>query len=448
MAVTRVKFHPERDADITITRNNLLREVVQRRYTSLYTVWTSTDKDGPVEIRASPLLPVIGSSYAPPGGTADPLATCVRISPRPTKNRRVWHVTYEFDTERYVALDTEDPLAQPPEVSWDIEHDERATLKDAYGADYQSSSLNPYDPPQLRRYSRPVLRVVRNQAAFDRSTAQAYWDTINAKPFAGYPQGHAKILSITGRRMFTAGQFYWQVTYEIGFNPYSWYDLILDQDWRDVDGKKFLDYARAQALDNQSPLNGRGRSLYSGANVAILKNDIVAGDTSFQLSVWQNAVRFPLPPNAPIAIPGAAGATYIPGPHAPFEIMVSRAGGEAKTTRVEPSNRDDVVYPGKANAGTVVIQDLEKPIVVATPSYEIMLVTNVQVVASGNPAPNEYNAIFTVTRAQRGTTARSFGGVNGAGGANGWGYIEMLPYYRRFIPYVYKDFDALSLPTE
>ena len=336
MAVVKCVKSNKSEGIIETRKNNLLYEVLGRQYTVEYIVYVDDVGDGPLNIYISNKTPKIGDSYRFTNVSAeeqDFAATLQRMHATRTANRLIWMLRCTYDTDQLVAAQTDNPLYQPPEISWDAEPDERAIQRDVRGVNYQSSSQNPYDPPIMRRFNRGILRITRNEPSFDQGVADKYQNKINLLPFAGYDYAKARINSITGRSNVTNGIFYYQVVYEIAFNPFTWFDFILDQDWRDAEGNVFLDPRTKMPMTNQTPLNGRGKSIYDpivkmqqhpfgvGGGQIDLRFNLAAADTFMYLENWKEIVNFPPPQNPGIDIP-LVGTNISPGPHNEFDLLL------------------------------------------------------------------------------------------------------------------------------
>lgn len=449
MAVLYVKKMPMRDAEMTSQRNNLLYEILGRVYTVRYLCKLSKANLGAVELFNSTLTPKIGDSYQFGAASEfDIPATCTRIKPVPTQNQTIWILECTYDTDRVVSMVTDNPLNQPAEISWDAESDERPIQRDIYGVTYQSSSANAYDPPVMQRYNKSILRIRRNEATFNQANANLWFNKINVSTFAGYAQAYARINSITGTSALANGVFHYQVAYEIAFNPYTWYDIILDQDWRDVDGQLFLDRRTGQPLANQTPLNGRGRSMYDAKSIMkgeFLGDAVAIGGlndtfTKFAfggagLEDGHDILKFPPPRNKPKVFPGVANAIIV-GPHRTFKIKcyVASIPNNAELVRA-----DLLAMPGVKPNGK---QDLNVVVQVADGDFEIMDVTNVEFRPGIGAFGLSNRAVFTVTRGVDGTTAINWD-VKFPGKIV---TMQLLPYFRGYQPYQFADFAGLGLP--
>lgn len=463
MAVLWVKKLVKRDAEMQSQRNNLLYEILGRVYTVRYLCKLSKSNLGAIELFNSTLTPKIGDSYQfGDASEFDTPATCTRIKPIGTENPTIWILECTYDTDRVVSMVTDNPLNQPAEINWDAESDERPIQQDIYGVTYQSSSANAYDPPVMQRYSKSILRIRRNEATFNEANAKNWFNKINVGTFASYGQAFARVNSITGSSALANGVFHYQVSYEIAFNPYTWYDLILDQDWRDIDGQVFLDRRTGQPLANQTPLNGRGRALwdaYWSFKASFVADNLALGvmdntTTQFVLTTlggggpYAELLKFPPPQNKPKVFPGVANPIIV-GPHRQFKIKVW-----VEDTALSRANRNELVRADKFVIPAVLPNgkaDFNNAIAAPDGTFEIMIVTAVEARDGVAPFAGTSRSVFTVTRAQDGTTAVNFAVVVAAMQAaqpthNIQVSVQLLPYYRGYQPYQFADFDALALP--
>lgn len=314
MAVISVKQMPPREGQAESQRNNLLYEVIGRRYRVELIVKTDTHKDGSNVVLKDSRIPKIGDMYtARWGNDSDTVATCVRLVANATKNRKIWVVVAEFDTDRIVAAMTDNPLNQPPEIDWDFESYERPMVRDVFGVPLRSTSNNAFDPPWMRELRYPVCRVTRNEANFSKDQANQYAMKLNKYTFAGYDQLCARINHMTGRRRLTNGVLHWQVTYEVEFRSETFWQYVLDQDFRDADRMLFRDKRDQSPLSNMTPLNGRGRSIFD--SFTLLTDNI--GPLDFFIVIpTPDVIKFP-PALKPKNQDG-----IIPGPWYNFKVRI------------------------------------------------------------------------------------------------------------------------------
>jgi len=150
--------------------------------------------------------------------------------------------------------------------------------------------------PIMRNTIRPVVTIQRNEVAFLPLLALAYQDTVNLDDFAGATTRMARMNVFTGERKVDAGAIYWTVTYEIEFRFDTHDEFVLDQGFRDINRKQFLDPLTGSVLSTPTLLNGRGLRLGDGNTTLSL--DITAGESNFAVTSIANFPPLtPSPPN-------------------------------------------------------------------------------------------------------------------------------------------------------
>lgn len=424
--VTRIVSKPDREGKASAQKNGLLYETLQRQYTRQYLVYTNNAMVGPSQILQTIGVPFVGGAYpyALYGDEPDVLATCVNVDIKSTNHPCIWSITAEFDTDRLVSQFSDNPLQQPPDVTWDSQVYEFPMRYDTYGVACVSSSGNQFDPPAMVERTRTVYRVTRNEAyagpqvgnvppvavegfrTFDPIAMDAYRRMLNISnkryalnldtgkfelveeiKFMGRDDLTARINFINGHRMMTNGILHIQATYEVEFRtfPDTFIEYYLDQDYRDPAGNIFRDPRDQMPFQNQSPMNGRGQPIFLATPrpplASITKNlgTISATQTTVTLS--------------PAGYPG--GLTYLAFPPKP-----------------KLPNADGIII-GPDYYFYIRIDD------------EVMLVTG-----------GADSLVFTVVRGQKGTVP-----VVHSNNTN----IVLEPYFLRFIPTGVIDFSPLGL---
>ena len=296
MAVLSADLMPQREGETLSVRKGSLFEVPNRRFSMRYLVETSDALDGPNIIRSSPLVPQLGDSYSA-GNDVDIYATCVDVQIRATGSPFAWEVTAVYDTERYVGTLLNNPLNMPAEISWDFAKYERPMLRDLTNTPILNSSKLPFDPPVMQEDVRPLLTIVRNEATYDPSLSVAYQEACNSDVFAGEPAYTAKLVTYSAQKQIDIGFQYWRVTYQIEFRRETFALFLLDQGFRDKDGKIFRDPIDWTPLGSPTLLNGRGESLVKGTTTVASAVD----NQQTAISVTDGVTHFPpltpAPPN-------------------------------------------------------------------------------------------------------------------------------------------------------
>lgn len=319
MAVISVAQGKERVLRVETQRNGLLYEVIARRYELNYIVKTDTYQTSQKEVVLDPRLPQVGSSYSQFSETDLP-ATCTHVEAKQGRESSyVWFVRCVFDTDRLIAQVTDNPLNQPPVISVDFTDYEKPLIRDNYGTPVKSSSGNAFDPPFMLDRRKAVFRIRRNEASSTADKAFQYNMTLNSVPFAvGSKQatpGFCRMNSITETTAIANGVFHYQVVYEIEYNPESFIVFLLDQDFRDIDGKQFRDKLTQEPLANPTPLNGRGKSLFLSTSTVDDAMGITATQTTMTIP-GGDVVKFPP------ALMAAQSDGFIPGPYGNYQLRI------------------------------------------------------------------------------------------------------------------------------
>jgi hypothetical protein len=129
-----------------------------------------------------------------------------------------WLAVGKYSTNRPDPDRLAGPLERRPKFTWSFERYEKALQMDLDGYPLWNTVGDPFDPPPARDANRLMLSVVKNVAAFDFEQAQEYIDSVNDRPFVGFPKNCAKIMGIScSDRMFEDDTEFYQVTYTIAF---------------------------------------------------------------------------------------------------------------------------------------------------------------------------------------------------------------------------------------
>ena len=139
--------------------------------------------------------------------------------------KMVFEVTVEYKYET-------DPLAKKWEISWNFATSNEPVDTDINDKPILNSSDEPLDPPLTKDVDDLVLRIVRNESAFDPVRAAEYKGSINADWFYGFKLGRAQIKVIEGVLNRAAARSFYTVTYEIHFRWDGWQKRVLDQGFR------------------------------------------------------------------------------------------------------------------------------------------------------------------------------------------------------------------------
>lgn len=251
----------------------------KRTYTRTFLVITDDSQNDGVVIASARdpatglVIPGIGAAYKV-GDKAAPLtilthdtgafvtsttATCA------TEDGLQWEVEVEYGPYD-ASIWPQNPLDHPVKVSWNFAKFEQVAFRDINGKAIVNSAGDYFDPPVTIDDSRPIVKIVRNEATFDPVLAKTYKDSTNTDTFLGQDPYTWKISDIQGDLEYnmdcgTPDGFYYVVTYELEFNPDTWKKLILDQGMRGLDGSgkftQFLD-DKGQPVSDPVLMDGNG----------------------------------------------------------------------------------------------------------------------------------------------------------------------------------------------
>jgi hypothetical protein len=92
--------------------------------------------------------------------------------------------------------------------------------------------LETFDPPLTEDFEDLVLRISRNEPAFNYIQAAQYKGAVNQDVFHGFDAGTVKCVVYEGKLARAAGLAYWQVNYEFHVRPDGWARRVLDSGYR------------------------------------------------------------------------------------------------------------------------------------------------------------------------------------------------------------------------
>jgi hypothetical protein len=289
MSVTYVGFKPKRSGGAKAQRNQLLYETVGRRYTVEMFAVTNNPADGPYIVLNAADVPKVGQSYNF-GVEQDLIATVVDVGVQASESPFIWDLTVEYDTDRVVSAVTDNPLLQPPEISYTTVSEERPLSRDLLGIPVTNSAGQMFDPPFTYNQKYRVVSIKRNEATYDSSVALAYEDACNLFPIGGIGAYCCRLSGWTAQRQVSGGSVFYATEYTLELRRESWALYALDQGfqgWVDMGGRLVFDLFRSpidQApLSNPSLLNGRGRKLSDAKTVLTASLGGTLADTSLSI---------------------------------------------------------------------------------------------------------------------------------------------------------------------
>lgn len=214
-----------------------------------------------ISVRLSPANKVKYDSINNPAEAADPPpngSLCYKWEATVT-----WGV---WDPGTHTA--TGNPVDQPTRVFFESQTFEEICDKDVDGVPIMNSAYTRFDPPVTRDKTRPVLRVVRNEATFSDSTILAYADKVNSDVVGAYPVRTLKCSAPTAEKKFSqdTGNQYYEVTYLLSYNEATWDKEVLDAGYEELDPsdptkrRKVLD-GSGQPISTPALLDGEGHPL-------------------------------------------------------------------------------------------------------------------------------------------------------------------------------------------
>jgi hypothetical protein len=168
-----------------------------------------------------------------------------------------WKVTVNY---KYIP----DPLLEPYTVDWLFSSCTEPIDKDKSGAALVNSAGEPFDPPIQEEFNDLVLRITRNEAAYDPALASEYKKAVNSDQFLWFEPYTVRCNLFEGRRIRIGNLFYYQVNYEFIIrqdpdadgNISGWKRRILDQGFREKTGTDEGKPTYALILDdNGTPIN-------------------------------------------------------------------------------------------------------------------------------------------------------------------------------------------------
>jgi len=261
-----------------------------REYFRTYLVTTNSAATSEATVINATGIPAIGTAHPDDAGSF-----VVGIEPSPVdEGRLVWHVRVRYRTrDRITRVQVADnPLNEPPVVTWSDYAVQYVLEKDRNDAAIVSSAGEPFDPPIQDEKYYPMVTIERYASSYSPSTAFSYYNTTNnaQTTIAGFTvnAGQALLKRFTGQNVYINNQQYWRVQYQVMFAP-NWDKEILDRGFyyletgnytriKDADNKpvvqpRLLDGSGGVLGDEESPVylvfSIKGQSNFSGLGLNI-----------------------------------------------------------------------------------------------------------------------------------------------------------------------------------
>ena len=173
-------------------------------------------------------------------------------------------VNYDSREER-----TEDnPLNEPARIRWGSQAYTEVVETDIFsGAEIASSAGERFIPGVEQDKYNLLLTFIRNEASFGAQTADGWKGRVNSDSVSilGLPitAGQGLVHEVTGERRYRNGTTYWEVTYQIEFNPDTFSVYLLDQGtyYLDSAGDRVVFRDEEELADRPKNLDGSGGEL-------------------------------------------------------------------------------------------------------------------------------------------------------------------------------------------
>lgn len=148
------------------------------------------------------------------------------------ESHKNWLVTVEYGlTGQAQPQEWEDPLQEPPEITWDSESHAEPYRKDVDGNLSRAANGQEFDPLPERDVSWPVLVIVKNQPAnYNIVNIKAgYENRINTSTWGSWGPRTARCRKVAAAALRRGTLDYWRVTYEFVCDPQTWDAELLNQ---------------------------------------------------------------------------------------------------------------------------------------------------------------------------------------------------------------------------
>jgi len=257
-----------------------------RQYTRVYHVESDDKGESEVKVRQATGLPRKFDSH--PDDTAA-LVREITIEQRDDQPL-LWDVEVLYATEEGAVEN--DPLNDPADLEWSFNNEQLPVSK----ADFLNASLGlpvsavdtvqtdvpittsagiVINPPHMENVPTPVLRITRNETAFNASFAIAWQNSLNDRAWNNVASRQAKLNIPSAQRLQhpdPARGFYWRITYEIAFRQDEWTINQLDAGFYSIGASGPGFYSPIPDDTNnvtQEPirLDGKGDVLSTGVGV-------------------------------------------------------------------------------------------------------------------------------------------------------------------------------------
>lgn len=171
------------------------------------------------------------------------------------------------------------PVDHPIKISWGFARYEKVVEEDTDGKAIVNSAGDYFDPPITTDDTRPVLKIVRNEATYDPILADNWKDRVNEDAWWIFKPGTVKAGEFTAELAYNPEcGFYFVVSYEFEINPDGWKRKVLDQGLRtldpDTDKVAAILDDKGQPVSSPVLLDGNGGKLASGDDPVFMEFEI------------------------------------------------------------------------------------------------------------------------------------------------------------------------------
>jgi hypothetical protein len=247
----------------------------ERTYTRTFAVVMTGRDDDPNKVRLP--LPAPGDVYVGSDGTVDARSYVQSVRLRQNaEDPWLWQAEVSYGPQSTDAAQaTNDPLAQPAQVSFSSKLVNVVMTKDADGKTVENSAGDPFDPPLEMEEVRIVVKVRKNLASFDPSQIARFAGAVNEEEFLGAAQGTLKCTAVSGDPKTERGQTYYEAQVEFEFKATGWESEVLDAGFRELDEidqwVNVIDKRTGTFAAKPVPLDGEGHELAADAEPVFLK---------------------------------------------------------------------------------------------------------------------------------------------------------------------------------
>lgn len=265
-----------------------------RTYTRVFDVYTSRPEVGPVAIRLSGAIPIIGSHYNNGLSPVDPdyefdngsFANSIRMEPWDSNG--AWKVTVDYGAFNSAEFSS-NPTIWKVRVRFGGERTERVVIFDNAGNPILNSTGDRYGEPITVDDHITTMTIQRNElvSAFDLELASIYSDSVNDAPWNGFAARTLKmgIIETSDEQFDSSNQvWYYTVTYPIAISRTEWRKDLLDQGYNELDP---YDTKPKPIMNNGQPisepvlLDGAGHRLAGYASTPVVFPTYVFDETDW-----------------------------------------------------------------------------------------------------------------------------------------------------------------------